>query len=155
MKVGIIIHSQTNNTWSVAEKIRDRLLTQGHEVSLERIVAVDDQQAQAAKVAFSACPDASPYDALIIGAPVRAFTINPIIKAYLSRLPQLGANPAACFVTKHLKQPWLGGNRAIRHMSRFCADKGLAIKGSAIVSWSSPEREQQIEACVSTITALF
>lgn len=155
MNIGIIIHSKTNNTWSVAEKIRDQLLAQGHQVALERIVAVDDQQPQAAKVAFSACPDATPYDALVIGAPVRAFNINPIITAYLSQLPQLGARPTACFVTKHLKQPWLGGNRAIRRMSKLCTAKGLAVKGSAIVSWSSPERDSQISACVAAITALF
>ncbi|MDW7657680.1 MAG: flavodoxin [Bacillota bacterium] len=155
MNIGIIIHSKTNNTWSVAEKLRDQLVAQGHQVGLERIVAVDDQQAQAAKVTFSACPDASGYDALVIGAPVRAFTINPIINAYLSQLPHLGAKPTACFVTKHLKQPWLGGNKAIRRMSKLCADKGLEVKGSSIVSWSSPERESQINACVTAITALF
>ncbi|NLB43752.1 MAG: hypothetical protein GX821_01160, partial [Clostridiaceae bacterium] len=37
----------------------------------------------------------------------------------------------------------------------LCRDKGLETRGQAIVSWSSPQREQQIERCVKSIETLF
>ena len=55
----------------------------------------------------------------------------------------------------HLKKPWMGGNRALARMSGLCRDKGLETRGQAIVSWSSPQREQQIERCVKSIETLF
>ncbi len=155
MKIGLIIHSRTGHTWSVAEAVGQALRNQGHDVTLERIAAADDAAAKPEQVTFTSCPDIRRYDALVIGAPVRGFNINPVIRAYLSQLPAVGTKPAACFVTMHLKKPWMGGNRALARMSGLCRDKGLETRGQAIVSWSSPQREQQIERCVKSIETLF
>ena len=155
MKIGLIIHTRTGHTWSVAETLCQALQEQGHDATLERIEAVDDAAARPEQVSFKACPDIRPYDALIFGAPVRGFNINPVIRAYLSQLPAVGTKPAACFVTMHLKRPWMGGNRALARMGGICQDKGLKVRGQAIVSWSSPQRDQQIEHGVSLIKALF
>lgn len=155
MNIGIIVHSQTDHTWSVAEKLQADLLAKGHQVAMERIRATDDQQPKSDLVSFSECPDPSPYEAVIFAAPVRAFSINPIIKAYLSRMPEQAGKQAACFVTMHLKKPWMGGNKATSTMSSLCSTKGMKVAGSAIVSWSSPQKDAQIDACVNKIASLF
>jgi flavodoxin len=155
MKIGLIIHSRTGHTWSVAEAVGQALRKQGHDVTCERIVAADDAAAKPEQVTFTSCPDIRRYDALVFGAPVRGFNINPVIQAYLGQLPSMGAKPAACFVTMHLKKPWMGGNRALSRMRGLCRDKGLEVLGQAIVSWSSPQREQQIDSCVESIETLF
>lgn len=155
MNIGIIVHSQTDHTWSVAETLKSALVAKGHQVSMERIRATDDQQPKSDLVNFSECPNPSPYEAVIFAAPVRAFSINPIIKAYLSRMPEQVGKQAACFVTMHLKKPWMGGRKATSTMSSICTAKGMYVLGTAIISWSSSEKEAQIAACVSKLTSLF
>ena len=44
MNIGIIIHSFTGNTLSVAEKIRDELGKSGHKASIERVKAVGESK---------------------------------------------------------------------------------------------------------------
>jgi len=43
MKIGIILYSYSGNTLFVGEKLREVLLKKGHEVSLERIKASDEE----------------------------------------------------------------------------------------------------------------
>ena len=38
MKIGIIVYSQTENTYSVALKLQDKFLADGHEVNVERVI---------------------------------------------------------------------------------------------------------------------
>ncbi len=42
MKIGIIVHSQTEHTYSVAQKLQDKLLDNGHETNLERVITIGD-----------------------------------------------------------------------------------------------------------------
>ncbi len=42
MKIGIIVHSQTEHTYSVAQKLQDKLLDNGHETNLERVITEGD-----------------------------------------------------------------------------------------------------------------
>ncbi len=37
MKIGIIVHSQTDNTYSVALKLQDALIQSGNEVEVKRV----------------------------------------------------------------------------------------------------------------------
>ncbi|MGA1873758.1 MAG: hypothetical protein ACMUHY_08805, partial [Thermoplasmatota archaeon] len=38
MRIGIILYSQTGNTLSVAERIRDRLTKKGHTVKIDKVL---------------------------------------------------------------------------------------------------------------------
>ena len=144
MKIGLIIHSRTGHTWSVAEAVGQALRKQGHDVTLERIVAADDAAAKPEQVTFTSCPDIRPYDALVIGAPVRGFNINPVIRAYLSQLPAVGTKPAACFVTMHLKKPWMGGNRALRQLRGEVADLSVEIASKLIQRNFTPQDQSAL-----------
>jgi len=42
MKIGIILYSQTGNTYSVAQKLQEKLIAKGHSVDLERLKAVGE-----------------------------------------------------------------------------------------------------------------
>ena len=37
MKIGIVVYSQTGNTYQVAEKLQETLSDKGHSVNIERI----------------------------------------------------------------------------------------------------------------------
>lgn len=89
MKVGIIVHSHTGNTLSVAEKLKDAIAAKGHTVSLERVSAVNEDPSAQGPVELKDIPEVGSYDAIVFGAPVRAFSLTPAMKAYLSQLSTL------------------------------------------------------------------
>jgi hypothetical protein len=154
MNIGIIVFSRTGNTLLVAEKIREAAAAQGHTAVIERIRAEHEEPNSKTPLRLTVLPDPTKYDAVIFGAAVEAFSLSAVLKEYLSRLPSLGGKPAGCFVTQHLTRPWLGGNRAIRQMRALCAAKGLDVRATGIVSWSSPAREAQIANVAAALAKL-
>ena len=85
MNIGIIVYSQTGNTLSVAERLKEALSSKGHTSSIERVEIV----AESLHPKLKAAPDTVPYDALVLASPVHAFTLAPAMKAYLAQLPEL------------------------------------------------------------------
>jgi len=152
LKIGIIIHSHTGNTLSVAQKLKEKLLAEGHSVSLEQVIAVDDQQVDQAKVQFANKPELEAYDVLIFGAPVRAFSLSAIMAAYLKQAASLQGKKVGCFVTQQFPYPWLGGNRSIRQMKKLCEAKGAQVVATGIVNWSSKQREEKISDTVQKLS---
>ena len=155
MKVGIIVHSQTGNTLMVAQKIKEKLLTAGHAVSLLKVSALNDEEGDAQKVRLKEKPDIDGYDAVLFGAPVRGFSLSPVMQAYLSQIGSLSGKKTACFLTQQFPHPWMGGNRAMKQMLAFCGGKGAAVYGTGIVNWSNAEnREKLIHAVVGKLGVL-
>ena len=154
MNIGIIVFSRTGNTLSVAEKIRDAAAAQGHTATIERIHAEHEEPGNNFPLRLTALPDPKPYDAVIFGAAVEAFSLSPALKAYLEQMPSLGGKRAGCFVTQHLKKPWMGGNRAIRQMQALLKAKGLDARVTGIVNWTNPAREAQIALVAAELSKL-
>lgn len=144
MKIGIVIHSHTGNTLHVGERLEDTLLASGHTVHLERVRALNEDPNAGDTVKLTQIPDITQYDYVIIGAPVRAFSLSPVMRAYLSQLPDMGGKKIACFVTQHFPKPWMGGNRAIKQMIHAVTQKGGKLADKGIINWSSGAREDQI-----------
>jgi menaquinone-dependent protoporphyrinogen IX oxidase len=144
MNIGIIIHSHTGNTLSVGERLKESLLSGGYTVSLEQVSAVNEDPNAKEKVRLKSIPDISKYDYVITGAPVRAFSLSPVMVAYLSQLPGMDGKKVACFVTQHFPKPWMGGSRAIKQMVRFISQKGGKVTGTGNVNWTNKAREEQI-----------
>ncbi|MBN1935296.1 MAG: flavodoxin family protein, partial [Anaerolineae bacterium] len=105
MKIGIIVYSQTGNTYSVAQKLETRLAAAGHSVTLERITIIGEAS-PGTPVQFQTRPDVGPYDALVFGAPVQAFSLVTVMRSYLGQIASLQGKQVACFVTKQLPFYW-------------------------------------------------
>lgn len=155
MKIGILVHSQTGHTLSVAEKMKDRLATEGHEVTVERVVATNDGEPKAERVVLEHAPDHEQYEALILGAPVRGFALSPVMSAYLTALPSLRGKKMECFVTEYFPFPSMGGNQAIRQMKALCEGKGGEVVGTGVINWSNPKRNHQIAQLVDKQPGFF
>jgi len=155
MKIGIIVFSKTGNTSSVANRFKERLLQEGHSVSLEMITALNDDQMEEGKVKLQNRPDASGFDVLLLGSPVRGFAMSAVMSAYLSQSAALEGKKVFCFVTQAFPFPWMGGNRAIEQMKAKCETKGAKVCGTGIVNWSSVGREKKIENMVQGLNGLF
>jgi flavodoxin len=154
VNTGIIVYSQTGNTLSVAQKLQEKLSAAGHSATLKEIEVVGEV-APGKAVQFKTAPDATPYEALVFGGPVQAFSLVQVIKAYLEQCAPLTGKPVACLTTQHFPYPWLGGNRAIRQMRRLCEAKGATVRGTGIVNWSKKGREEQIEAVTDELSRVF
>lgn len=152
MEICIIVHSQTGHTLSVAQKLKERLVTAGHAVSLEQVKAIDGTQTEVRKIQLSEKPDVSSYDMLVLGAPVRGFSLSPVMAAYLSNGISLSGKKLGCFVTQSFPYPWMGGKQAIEQMKKLCESKGATVCESGIVNWSSKKREKKIDETVENLT---
>lgn len=152
MNIGIIVHSHTGNTLSVAEKLKEKFLSEGHLVNLEQVTAVNEDPAAAANVDLKTIPDTVGYDMLIFGAPVRAFSLSPVMLLYLNQLPSLQDIKISCFVTQQLPFAWLGGNRSIKQMKKAVIAKNGTVQKSGVVNWSSKKRDDLITDLINILT---
>jgi NAD(P)H dehydrogenase (quinone) len=153
MKIGIIVHSQTGNTLSVARKLQEKLKAAGHSVNIENLTPVNGQK-NVKDIQLEKLPDLSAYDALVLAAPVQAFSASPVMKAYLPRLPALNGKKVAVFVTKGLPFKWTGGNNAISQIKKGVEAKGGTVTGTGIISWSG-NREKAIAEMIEKFGGSF
>lgn len=154
MKIGIIVHSITNNTYSVAQKISENLSAAGNEVNIERVNMVGGNKPQGKDIRIENPPDVSSYDALIFGSPVHAFSLAPAMKIYMGQIPLVQDKKIALFVTKGLRFDWTGGTRAIGQMKKICQSKGGIIMGTGIVVWNK-QRDKKIAEIADKFSKLF
>jgi flavodoxin len=158
MKIGLIIFSRTGNTYSVAEKLRNRLSANGHEAIIERVTydeAAGRKETDPNKVLLTNIPDPEKYDALVFGSPVEGFSTSIAMSAYLSRLGPLNGRKVACLATQMFPYAWLGGNRTISQMSKVCSEKGANVTGGGIVNWSCKDRDKRINDTVERLSSIF
>jgi NAD(P)H dehydrogenase (quinone) len=153
MKIGIIVYSKTGHTFSVAEKIQEKLNAANHQSVVEQITI--SGEASPGKFEIVGTPVVDGYDAIVFGAPVQAFSLNPVMDAYLKQLPSLAGKKAAFFVTKQLPLSWTGGNKAIQTMEKTCITKGAETLGSGMAFWKDTKREESVKQCVETICRFF
>ena len=153
MKIGLIVFSRTGHTMSVVDKLKDRLMGAGHQVQIDPIAIQGD--AAPGKFELTHQPETDPYDGIVFASPVQAFSLNPVMQAYLNGLPSLENKPTAYLVTKQLPFNWTGGNRAIKTMQSICQKKGARILGSAIVVWQDARRDDTTEKAVTLLSQLF
>ena len=148
MNIGIIVYSQTGNTLAVAEKMKETCIAAGHTAEIGRITVEEPEKADAA-VKLSHIPAVKGYDALILGAPVQAFSLCRQMTAYLKQMQSVKGIPVACYITQGLPKKWMGGNRAYKTMRSLCMKKGADPMRIGHVNWRSDERDAQVADAVS------
>ena len=155
MNIGIILYSQTGNTYSVSLKLKEKLITAGHSVNIERLKVTGEVRPGTKDIKFEALPDTEPYDALVFGSPVQAFSLSSVMASYLTQIESLQGKKVAFLVTHFFPFPWMGGNRTVGQMKKICESKGAAVCGAEIVDWSNPSREKRITEVVENLSKLF
>lgn len=148
MKIGIIVHSKTGNTYSVVKKLKEKLVALGHTVNIERIEPVDESK----KPYY---PNISEYDALVFGCPVHGASMSQALSSYLSQITTLKDKRVACLVTEFFPFPWMGGNHAISQMKNSCESKGAVVIGTGVVNWKGLHREKSIEELITKLSSLL
>ena len=154
MKVGIIVYSKTGNTLAVAERIGNQLKADGIAASVERFSAETLPQSNK-PVRLTAVPNPNEFDAVIFGAPVQAFSLDPAMSLYFEQINSINPKNVFCFVTQHFKKPWLGGNHAMKQMLALLNKKGITAKPLGVVNWSSEQREEQVLQIIQKCSQAF
>jgi len=155
MNIGVILYSQTGNTYSVSLKLKEKLITAGYSVDIERLKIVGEVRSGIKGIKFEKLPDAEPYDALVFGSPVQAFSLSSVMASYLTQIASLQDKKVAFLVTQFFPFPWMGGNRTVGQMKKICESKGAVVCGAEIVNWSNPSREKRITEVVEKLSKLF
>jgi len=156
VNIGIVVHSITGNTLSVAERLQERLKAAGHEAAIERICPTGKEPVQGpAAVILAAKPDLSQYDAPVFGAPGKAFSLDPVRQVYLSQADDLNGRKTACYLTQQLPFRFFAGNRSLAIMTKLCQARHGSICQTGIVNWSNKQREQMITDLVEAIARQF
>jgi len=155
MNVGIIVYSWSGNTLFVAKKLEERLSATGHSVNLKEVKLTQERKQGERKFQLEVLPDVEPYEALVFGSAVEAFSLSPVLTEYLKRIGSLEGKKVACLVTQFFPYPWMGGNRAIRQMRKLCKSKGATVVGSGVVNWAKRRREKTTAAAVERLSRLF
>jgi NAD(P)H dehydrogenase (quinone) len=149
MKIGIIVYSQTGNTYNVAEKLKKRLLEMGHSVNIEKVTQMSNKPTDIKNVQLVEKPDTDKYDVLIFGAPVWGFSLSSVMAAYLSQISSLQRKKVVCFITKSLPFSWTGGNRTINQMKKIIKAKNADVCGTKIIIQKSIKNNKIEEAIES------
>jgi len=155
MNIGIIVWSATGHTESVAQNMKETLEQQGHSVSFSKIAIDVDPLKRAVTYSIIEAPDSSPYDALILGAPVEAFCLSDVMKRYLTHQPALTGKKVFYFVTQYFPKPWMGGNNSVKQIQKLAESKGAISVGKAVINWSSSSRQTQIDKAVASVMSAF
>lgn len=156
MKIGIFVHSKSGNTYSVAEKLKDRLVGSGHFVELEKLEPVGGENVNTVDISqinFASKPDVSAYEIVIFCAPVRGFSISPVLAAYIAKIDTLKGKKVDLFVTQYFPFPSMGGKQAISQMRSKCEAKGAVIGSTGIINWKSGKRNKMIEEVVNRFSS--
>ena len=142
MKIGIIIYSQTEHTYYVANKLKEKLLNSGHSVKIERLNPVGKVHPGIKEIEFENIPDIKDYDLVIFGSPVWAFSLCPVLKFYLNNLSSLENKKVICFVTMGFPFEWMGGKNAISQMEKLCKSKGMIPQIAYVINWPRKRGEK-------------
>lgn len=154
MNIGIIVHSQTGNTFSAALNLQEKLSTAGHNVTIERLKPIGNAHPGVKNLQLETYPDIASYEGLVLAAPVWAFSISPVLKSYLEQLNSLQGKKIASFITMGFPFAWMGGNRAINQLEKTCRSKDGTLSAKAVVTLSG-NNQKTVNSMIKELTELF
>ena len=152
MKIGMIVFSKTNNTFSVADRLRAALAEKELDVEIERIIPENDDPGAKPPIVFTNNPDVSPYDVVIFASPVWAFSLAVVMKEYLEQIGSLQGKKVFSFVTKQLASKFTGGNKANKQIKSAVESKGGTVEKAFVIGWKNKNREAEIDTLIAEIT---
>ena len=155
MRIAIIIHSKSGNSYRCGLQIQAGLTALGHAIDLIRIKADGDQAMDPSLVTIKNLPDISSYEGLVFGAPVRAFAASAVIRATINALPNFDQRPVYCFVSQFFPFASMGGRKALDEMLAACQAKGGHPTAGPIINWTSPRRNRRIQTLMEHCCKAF
>lgn len=131
MKVCIVVHSKTGNTFEYAKVIESKLKEKKHVVELVRLdIDPPDWQGRpkdGKEFSINNLPDCSGYDIVMIGSPVWGASATPVIMKAVAEMKGLSGKKVMPFTTQAFAFSFLGGNRTMGMISKEAQKKGATV----------------------------
>jgi flavodoxin len=150
MKIGIVVHSNSGHTQTVAEELRDRLASNGLDVTLHPLKTAGTARPGTANISLRSRPTLAGYDRLVIGSPVNGGKMSAAMAAYLNGVPSLKGQQVAFLLTHFFRRAW-GAEQTIERMAKLCESKGAGVMGWADVRWPNLRRRRDIRRAVDKL----
>jgi len=150
VKIGIVVHSNSGHTQTVAEELRDRLASDGLDVTLRRIETVGPARPGSTEVSLRSRPPLDGYDKLVIASPVNGGKMSAAMATYLNGVSSLEGQQVAFLLTHFLRRAW-GAEQTIEQMTELCESKGASVIGWADVRWPNLRRRRDIRRAVGKL----
>ncbi len=151
MKIGVVVYSKTGHTYEAAAKLVEKLKVAGHEAVLERILTENEME-NPKRMKLEYAPETTSYDVLVFGAPVWAFSLCPVMKAYFSQTSSLQGKKTLAFVTMGFPFAFCGGHRAVRQMTKLIEKKGGRVIDGAVISWVGEKKIIRMEQMMTNFS---
>jgi flavorubredoxin len=133
MNIGIFIHSQSGHCSAMGMAITHLLREKGNDVDIQLIQPVGKVRPRMKNVTLRTdMPDITPYDALILGGPIWAFTASPVVLAFIKEIPSLKGKKTICFTTSGFPTSISGAKGGLKKLSAELEELGAtALEGEA------------------------
>jgi flavodoxin len=156
MKVIILVHSRTGNTFKVAKLLRDKLVLQNHYVVIEKLEVENDNEQDPNRIIIKNVPSIDEFDVVILGSPVRGFSLSPAMKYLLKNIDGLDKKVVLSYMTQFFPKASLGGNQAIKQLRIILQKNGVELKYSKAINWMfETKRNQLINTVIQDISNLL
>ena len=147
-KTGFIVFSENGHSLSIAEKIKKIIEKEKIQAEINQIKIESEEPVNAATSNFSfneASGKVDKYDFIVFISFVTGFALNPVMKKYLSDMPEVRGSCGICIAAKQFKSKWTGGTQALKKMKKICRKKGMKIIGEGIFSRKMENYEELIK----------
>jgi flavodoxin len=159
MNIAVLYHSVSGNTKKLAGLIEASLAEAEHtvkKIELHTSVPVKNGSIrQPLNFEVTNLPDLSEFDAICIGGPVWAFGPSTVTYKTILQMPALNGKKVLPFCTMGFPLKGMGGNAAIKHMSKVLADRGAKVLPGIIVPRMFHNFNQLIEEAARDCKKLF
>ncbi|MBS3972872.1 MAG: flavodoxin family protein [Erysipelotrichia bacterium] len=154
MNIALIIHSQTGNTLTIAQRLKQHLENDNHKVYLLHIKNKDDANTMKTPVDIITYGDlpSTEFDVVIYGGWVQAFGLCLGFSEYLQHHEPQKSQKVFTYVTQHFPYAWMGGNRALSQMKSILAKKNMQVYSFQVFNKTNKNLEQQIQTWIEKIS---
>jgi flavorubredoxin len=153
MKIGVFVHSKTGNTARLALAVTHALREKGHDVAVELLRPVGKVNPGSPHVEFRNLPDATGYEAVLVGGPIWAFSASPVVTSAIKQIPGLKGKKALYFLTSFLPGPVSGCKRAQARVSGLLQEAGSVVLEGCSLSWGLWCSKKRLDSAVEKIRA--
>lgn len=154
MHIGIIIHSQSGHTASLAKSIAGKFRQNGHEADVVLLLTSGLAKPGSRRFTISNAPnntEIARFDAVLFGGPVWGFRASPVITRYIASLGRLQGKKTMSFVTMCLPLKSLGASRAISRMNRLLETVGGTVVPGEALRYFFGFRQQALASALDQI----
>ncbi len=155
MKIGIFVHSQSGNTARLALAVTHALREKGHDVSVELLRPVGKIRLGAGRVEFRNLPDASGFDVVLMGGPMRFLNASPVLISAVKQMKGLAGKKTLYFLTSFFPNGISGSARAHATMTGLFAGQGSVCLEGCSLAWGLWCGKKRLDAAVRKICGVL